>query len=100
MSSRATCGVGYEREVVNELDSRRSRQELVRVAARRLAGREAEHRPDPLASAGERVAHRLPELAELGGESELVEVLLDQSGEIGRRRHDASFARVSSASTS
>ena len=54
-----------EAEGVHELERAPGRQELGRVAPERLAGREAEHRPDPLAAAEQRVAQRLLEPPEL-----------------------------------
>src|SRR6185503_1454800 len=90
-----------EREVVDELDRGTGRQELLGLAAQCLAGRETEDRPDPLAAAGERIADRRGELAELGSQCELVEIALDHGGQLTRARHPASFfALVSSASTS
>src|SRR5204863_3524041 len=91
-----------EREVVDELDRRARGKQLLRLAAERLPGRERQHRPDPLAPAGERVAHWLGEPAELRRQRELVEVGLDQLDELGRALHPPAscLARASSASTS
>ena len=52
-------------ERVHELDRRRCGQQVVRIGADGLAGREAEHGPDPLAAAVEAVAHRVGQRAEL-----------------------------------
>src|SRR5437763_3507578 len=94
--------VVHEREAVDELDCRARWKQLVGVAPERLAGCERQDRPDPLAAAGERVAHRLGELTELRRQCELVEVGLDPLDELGRALHPPAsfFARASSASTS
>ena len=75
-----------EREGVHELDRGRRRQRPLELAAGRLGGREAEHRPDALAA--ERVAQRLGERPEVGRRLELVEVALDELAQLVRRpRH-------------
>ncbi len=48
------------------------------VAPERLAGRQAENRPNPLPAAEERVAERLLELAELVGERQAGQLLVDE----------------------
>ena len=53
-----------ERERVDELERGRGLNRVLRVRARRLADRKAEHRPDPLAAPAERVANRLLQGAE------------------------------------
>ena len=50
-------------ERVHELDRRGRGQQLLRARPDGLPGREAEHRPDPLAAAVEAVAHRLRQRA-------------------------------------
>ena len=89
-----------ERERVHELERERRRERVLDRAARRLGRREAEHRPDPLAAAAERVAHRLLEPPELGWQLELAS---EASTSRGARQAPASAAcraRCTSASIS
>ncbi len=48
-----------EREGVDELERERRGEQPLRVDADRLADRQAEHRPQPLAAPVDRVAQRL-----------------------------------------
>ena len=74
-----------EAERVHELERAGGREQLLGIAAERLAGREAEHGPDPLAAAEERVADRLGEPAQLLGQRESGQPLLDERAELVRR---------------
>ena len=102
--------VVHERERMHELDRGGRRQQVLDRRADRVAGREAEHRPHPLAA--ERMAHRRLERAEVGRQRELGEVrprrargAAQPAGASGLGGAAASvsaarFARCSSASTS
>ena len=68
-----------EREVVDELERRGRGQDVLGLGADRLAGREADDRPDPLAAhLDERVADGLRLAVQLRPELELLEVVLDE----------------------
>ena len=75
-----------EAEGVDELERAGGGQELARLAAERLAGREAEHRPDPLTAGEERVAERVVERAQLLRERQLREAGLDELAKLVRVR--------------
>ena len=79
--------VVHEAERVHELDRERGRDELVERTPERLAGREAEHRPDPLAAAEQRVAQRLLEPAQLLRDGQRAELLLDERAQLVRCVH-------------
>src|SRR5215218_2656542 len=76
-----------EREGVDELERRRGRQGALHVASGRLGGGEAEHRPNPLAAALERIAHGLAEPSELAWQLEAVDVVLDVMPKLVRPEH-------------
>ena len=90
-----------EAERVDELERAPGGKQLGRVEAERLAGREAEHRPDALAAAEERVAQRLLERPELVGERKPGEELLGRARAARQPGASASLrARSTSAWTS
>ena len=62
--------------------------------AERLAGGQAEHRPDPLAAAEERVPERLLELPSSSGERQLGEEALGQLAQVVRPLHRPPAARA------
>src|SRR4051812_1772840 len=69
-----------ERVGVDQLERRRERQHVARVAADRTRGRQGEHRPDALAAREQAVAHRLlePRCRRLVCEGEALEIILDE----------------------
>src|SRR5581483_11587092 len=73
-----------ERERVHELERERRRYRLLRLAARRLRRREADHRTHALAADRERVAHGLRLPVQLGPEAQRVEALLDEAPQLVR----------------
>ena len=70
-----------QRVGVDQLDRRRERQHVARVALRRAGGRERQHRADALAAGEQAVAHRLLQAGRPRGrrrrEAQLLEVGLD-----------------------
>ena len=71
-----------EAEGVDELERAGSGQHLGGRTRERLAGRQAENRPNPLPAAEERVAERLLELAELVGERQAGQLDVDELTEL------------------
>src|SRR5687767_12807683 len=86
---------------MHELQRARGRQELARVPSERLACRQAEHGPNPFASAEQRVAQRLLEPAEVGRKRQLTEELVRKAAQlVEAARHGVPFWRSISACTS
>jgi len=87
-----------EAERVHELERAGGRENLLRIAPERLAGREAEDRPDPLPAAEERIAQRVFELTELLGERELGESIVDELAKLVGGSHSGPSRRARSIS--
>jgi hypothetical protein len=71
-----------EAERVHELERAGGGQHRARVLPERLAGRQAENRPNPLPAAEERVAERFLQLAELVGERQAGQLDVDELTEL------------------
>jgi hypothetical protein len=71
-----------EAEGVDELQRAGSGQHFGGLPPERLAGRQAEDRPNPLPAAKERVAERLLQLAQLVGERQAGQLSVDELTEL------------------
>ena len=90
-AAAAQVVVVHHREVVmdkrirvDQLERRRQRHHLVALVADRERGGDRQHRPDPLASRQQRVAHRLRQTGEvlLVGEAHLLQIRVDANAQV------------------
>ena len=90
------CGkvVVDERECVHQLERRRCWQRSLDRASGGFRDRQAQHRPDSLASCLEWIAKHLVEVAQLGAERERAEVRLDGLAQVVSLPHPPSLVRA------